>query len=183
MDHYIEIKIKPDAEMRENELLNKVYSKFHKALFELKSQNIGVSFPDYQIKLGRRMRIHGNQAALKTLQEKNWLGGLMGYCQISDIQAIPVKVEYRVLSRIRRKMTTSRLKRVIQRKSIKQEEIRAYKAKMFQESLTEPYLELKSVSTNQLYRRYIHFSKVTKTAQKGKFDAFGLSKTGSIPWF
>ena len=34
MKHFIEIKIKPDAEMRENVLLNKVYTKFHKRLFD-----------------------------------------------------------------------------------------------------------------------------------------------------
>ncbi len=43
MDYYIDIKIKPDAEMRENVLLNKVYSKLHKALFSLKSSDIGVT--------------------------------------------------------------------------------------------------------------------------------------------
>ena len=47
MKHFIEIKIKPDAEMRENVLLNKVYTKFHKRLFDLKSSEIGISFPEY----------------------------------------------------------------------------------------------------------------------------------------
>jgi len=32
MNHHIDIKINPDAEMRENVLLNKVYTKFHKRL-------------------------------------------------------------------------------------------------------------------------------------------------------
>jgi len=183
MDYYIEIKINPDAEMRENELLNKVYSKFHKALFELKSQNIGVSFPDYHIKFGQRIRIHGEQKILEAFQKNNWLGGLIGYCEILEIQAIPDQVDYRILSRTRSKMTASRLKRLIERKSIKQDEIRAYKAKMFSESLTEPYLELQSTSTKQLYRRYIHFSEIIKEAKKGKFDEFGLSKIATIPWF
>ena len=50
MEHYIEIKIKPDAEMRENVLLNKVYTKFHKRLWDLKSSEIGISFPEYSLK-------------------------------------------------------------------------------------------------------------------------------------
>jgi len=48
MKHYVEIVIKPDEEMRENVLLNNVYSKLHKALFELQSTDIGVSFPCYK---------------------------------------------------------------------------------------------------------------------------------------
>jgi len=43
MNNYIDILIKPDDEMRENVLLNKVYSKLHKALFTLKSTEIGIS--------------------------------------------------------------------------------------------------------------------------------------------
>ncbi|MGR6859126.1 type I-F CRISPR-associated endoribonuclease Cas6/Csy4 [Aliivibrio salmonicida] len=35
--------------MRENVLLNKVYTKLHKALVTLNSDSIGVSFPQYNV--------------------------------------------------------------------------------------------------------------------------------------
>ncbi len=184
MEHYIELKINPDnAEMRENELLNKVYSKFHKGLFELKSQNIGVSFPDYKIKLGRRMRIHGTQADLTQLQDLNWLGAFVGFCNINEIQPIPEKVDYRNLSRIRTTMSKAKLKRLIKRKNLSTEEIKKYKQTMFKQGLTEPFIELASVSTGQFYHRFIYFSEIMEKSKTGTFDTFGLSKTATIPWF
>ena len=71
MDHYIEIKLTPDTEMRGNFLLNRVYTELHKALFDLNNKSIGISFPDYQILLGRRIRLHGNAADLEKLQSLN----------------------------------------------------------------------------------------------------------------
>ncbi|MCK5355966.1 MAG: type I-F CRISPR-associated endoribonuclease Cas6/Csy4, partial [Methyloprofundus sp.] len=95
MNHYIDILIKPDEEMRENVLLNKVYAKFHKALFTLQASDIAVSFPQYKIILGKKLRIHGTESKLTALQASEWLGGLSGYCDISVIQAIPEDVLYR----------------------------------------------------------------------------------------
>ena len=89
MDHYIDIQIQPDDEMRENVLLNKVYSKLHKTLFSLKSNDIGVSFPEFRVKLGCTLRLHSTAARLTELQQLNWLGGLSGYCKITAIQSIP----------------------------------------------------------------------------------------------
>ena len=45
MNYYLNIFIKPDAEMRLNFLLNNIYTKLHKALCDLNLTNIGVSFP------------------------------------------------------------------------------------------------------------------------------------------
>jgi len=105
MNHHIDIKINPDAEMRENVLLNKVYTKFHKRLSDLRSSDIGVSFPEYNIKLGKLLRIHGTKQRLQELQSENWLGGLKGYCDISEIQKIPDQVKYRTVSRIQTNMS------------------------------------------------------------------------------
>ncbi|MGR3178513.1 MAG: type I-F CRISPR-associated endoribonuclease Cas6/Csy4, partial [Candidatus Anammoxibacter sp.] len=99
MDYYIDIQLKPDAEMRENVLLNKVYTKFHKALFSLKATDIGVSFPNYKIKLGNLIRVHGSETRLKELQSANWLGGLSGYCEVTEVQSIPAGLRYRNVSR------------------------------------------------------------------------------------
>ncbi|MDC9727690.1 MAG: type I-F CRISPR-associated endoribonuclease Cas6/Csy4, partial [Candidatus Thioglobus sp.] len=52
MSYYLDVQIKPDAEMLENWLLNKVYTKLHKAIFDLNATDIGVSFPQVKVKLG-----------------------------------------------------------------------------------------------------------------------------------
>ncbi len=183
MDYFIDIKIKPDAEMRENVLLNKVYTKFHKRLCDLVSTDIGVSFPEYTIMLGKSLRIHGTNQRLQELQSKNWLGDLSGYCKIIEIRQIPEQVGYRTISRIQTNMTSAKLKRLIKRGSIKPEEIKCYKAKMFQNGIDNAYLELESTSNGNRHRRYLLFGELQNNAVTGKFDQFGLSKIATVPWF
>ena len=183
MNHYIDVRIKPDAEMRENVLLNKVYIKLHKAFSELKSNDIGVSFPEYKILLGCIIRIHGSEKNLQSLQQCNWLGGLIGYCDVSTIQTVPEQVKYRTISRIQSTMSPAKLKRLLNRGTISEENIKPYKAKMFQKGLDNPYLELESASNGQKHRRYISFGELVDRPSGGSFDHFGLSKTATIPWF
>lgn len=183
MDSYLEVTLKPDAEMRENVLLNKVYTKLHKALVTLNSDCIGVSFPKYQVLLGRVIRLHGNSAMLRDLTSLNWLGGLAGYCQVSEIQDVPKECQYRTISRIQSTMTQSKLKRLNKRGSISEAAVKTYKAKMLAKGLDNPYLELESSSNGHKHRRYLCFGEIKKDAVDGTFDQFGLSKTATVPWF
>jgi len=183
MNYYIDLTIKPDSEMRESVLFNKVYAKFHKALVALSSNSIGISFPEYKVKLGHVFRIHGDSVLLQDLQKLNWLGGLHGYCHLSDVQKNPNEVRYRVISRIQSNMTQSKLNRLIKRNSISQEEIKLYKAKMFTKGLDNPYVEFESGSNGHRHRRYIQFGMVSDFPVAGEFDSFGLSKKATIPWF
>jgi CRISPR-associated endonuclease Csy4 len=183
MDHYIDITISPDAKLRENVLLNMAYSKLHKALFDLESCAIGVSFPLFQVKLGNRIRLHGRQAALTQLQALNWLGDLASYCHVTDVQSVPNQVQYRVIFRIQSTMTQAKLNRLIKRGSIEPEKVSDYKAKMFRKGLDNPYLELESTSNGHKHRRYIAFGEFLVEPVHGVFDHFGLSKHATIPWF
>lgn len=192
MDYFIDVKIKPDAEMRENVLLNKTYTKLHKALSAIQANDIGVSFPKYRLKLGDVIRLHGSEGRLVELQGMNWLGGLSGYCDVSTIQSVPQTVQCRTVSRVQ---TTMNLKKLAQRVAHQKEsgelksedEVKAYeqqyKAKMFAAGLDNPYLELQSVSSGKLYRRYIQFGTLQDEPVHGEFDHFGLSKHATIPWF
>jgi len=183
MEHYIDIRLKPDAEMRENVLMNKLYSKLHKALCNLNSDCIGVSFPEAKLMLGRKIRLHSHAAMLNDLQGTNWLGGLSGYCEVTDILSIPKQCIYQTVSRIQSTMSQSKLNRLIKRGSITEREVKAYKAKMFSKGLDNPYLELESGSNGQKYRRYILLGDMQTTPVEGKFDTFGLSEVATVPVF
>ncbi|MCX5869208.1 MAG: type I-F CRISPR-associated endoribonuclease Cas6/Csy4 [Deltaproteobacteria bacterium] len=183
MDYYIDIEIKPDPEMRESPLMNLVYTKFHKALVKLGTDQIGVSFPGYKIKLGRLLRLHGDKTNLHNLQGLNWLGGVAGYCEISDVKNVPLDVKYRIISRIRTNMSKSKLERLKRRGSITPVEEKAYKAKMFSQGLDNPYLDLESGSTGEMHRRFIHFGPLLDHPVADKFDSYGLSKVATAPWF
>ncbi|MGI2027472.1 type I-F CRISPR-associated endoribonuclease Cas6/Csy4 [Endozoicomonas acroporae] len=184
MDHFVDIRIKPDAEMRENLLLNKVYTKLHKVLFDLQAHDIGVSFPEFRVKLGRVIRLHATSPRLQELQKLDWLGGLAGYCQISNMKTVPDHAEHRTVSRLRSNMSPAKMRRLIARGALKtDEDIKSYRAKMYSSGLDSPYLELVSTSNGQSHRRYIQFGALQKEPVIGKFDYFGLSKQATIPWF
>ncbi len=183
MRYYIDVAIKPDAEMRLNALLNSIYTKIHKALFDLGSTTIGVSFPRYKVMLGNVLRIHGEETNLSDLENLDWVGGMKGYCQVSSIIPVPEVSKFRTVSRKQTTMSQAKLRRIIKRESISKEDTKRYKEKMFSKGLNEPYLELVSISNRRKYRRYIEFGELLDQPVYGKFDQFGLSKTATVPWF
>ena len=193
MKYYQDTKLLPDTEIPLYFIRNKTISKLHKTLHDQEQTAIGVSFPGYKVKLGDTIRLHGSQADLQSLHASNWLGGLSGYCQVSDILPVPETVEgYRTISRIQPTMTIAKLKKRIEyqraRGDLKtDEEVKAYemqyKAKMFAESLDNPYLELQSNSTGESYRIFIKLGEVQSLPVPGKFNSFGLSKQATVPWF
>ena len=183
MEYYIDIELKPNAEIQESPLMNLVYNKFHYALVKLQTKQIGASFPKYQIKLGKVLRLHGDNANLLNLQNSNWLDGIAVYCEISGVKSIPGDIKFRTVSRIRTNMSKSKLKRLKRRGSITPDEEKIYKAKMFSQGLTDPYIDLESGSTGQKHRRFIHFGPLLDQPVEGKFDSYGLSKVATVPWF
>ncbi len=54
---------------------------------------------------------------------------------------------------------------------------------MLRTELDNPYLELKSGSNGHRHKRFIKFGEIKDAPIKGSFDTFGLSKTGTVPWF
>lgn len=183
MKHYIDITLLPDAEIPATVIMNATYTKLHKALCDFDSVNVGVSFPKYKVTLGHTLRLHGNQSDLAALQQQNWLGGMSGYCNLSEVLLIPENVQHRTISRKQSTMTQAKLNRLIKRGSITEGEIKQYKAKMFTKGLDNPYLELQSSSNGHKHRRYLEFGELRANPVEGVFDQFGLSKTATIPWF
>jgi len=184
LDYFHDIKLSSDEECPVYFLRNTAFTKLHKALYDSKQTSIGISFPNYKTKLGDVIRLHGDKVSLQALQQTNWLGGLSGYCEMSDILPVPEKVEgYRTVSRIQQNLTNAKLKRLIKRNSISGDEAKKYKAKMLASGLDNPYMELQSASTGEQYRIYIAFGDFQDKSVEGKFNHFGLSKTATIPWF
>lgn len=183
MNSYINIFLLPDPEFRETILMNAIYTKLHKAMYDLRSITIGISFPKYNATLGNILRIHGDKSILTDLQGLNWIGGMNGYCKVSQIASVPSVVKYRTVSRVQTTMSQSKLNRLLKRGSITEDEVKNYKAKMFTKGLDNPFVELVSGSNGNKHRRYIEFGELLDAPVPGEFDHFGLSKTATIPWF
>jgi CRISPR-associated endonuclease Csy4 len=183
MDSYIDVRLKPDAELREAELSSKVFTKFHKALATLGTNQIGISFPLVNYKLGKLFRIHSERVLLIQLQSLNWLGPLSGYCEVSEILTVPEQVKYRIVSAKRGNLSTSKLRRLVARGTIDKDGEKRYKIKMLSHGFDNAYLDLFSSSTGQVYRKFFEFGTVKDEAVQGTFDSYGLSKGATVPWF
>lgn len=183
MDYFIEIKLQKNQEIRPNLLLNHVYTNLHKRLYDVQTKSIGVSFPDYRITLGNRIRIHGNNEDLTLFQSVDWLGDLKKLCQIGDMERIPQDVQYRTISRVQSTMSQAKLRRLIKRGTIDEADVKKYKIEMLKKGLDNPYVELVSASNGKLHRRYFQFGDLQSEGVSGEFDSFGLSKQATVPWF
>lgn len=183
MNYYIDIQVKPNIEMKLNVLMNAVYGKLHKCLYDLRSTDIGISFPNYNVCLGNLLRLHGIAERLHGLQSGRWLDDMICYCSLSSVNHIPTQTKYRTISRKQTNLSQSKLRRLLKRGSASEELIRQYRAKMFSEGCDNPYLELFSISNGHRYRRYIQFGALQERPVSGQFDSFGLSGTATIPWF
>ncbi|MCW8930868.1 MAG: type I-F CRISPR-associated endoribonuclease Cas6/Csy4 [Gammaproteobacteria bacterium] len=184
MDYYIDLFIQPDDEVPIYFIRNKAFNKLHKILFDINSHDVGVSFPKLEKKLGDVIRLHSSHSSLEVLHNNNWLGGLSGYCKLSEVLQVPENIQgYRTISRIRQNMTNSKLNRIITRGSISVEDVDNYRVKMLKNSLKNPYLDLQSISTNEKYRIYLKFSPIQEISHEGDFNHFGLSKEATVPWF
>lgn len=183
MDSFIELRLKPDAEMHEAELSSKVFTKFHKALVQLNTNRIGISFPHLHVKLGRVYRMHGDASVLNDLQRMDWLGPLSGYCQVNGILNVPENTQYRVISARKSNLSGAKLRRLSARGNIDKEGEKRYKVKMLSQGFDNPYLDLFSNSTGQVYRKFFKFSAIKEEPSDGLFDTYGLSKTATVPWF
>jgi CRISPR-associated endonuclease Csy4 len=90
MTRYQDLELLPDVELPIFFIRNKVYTKLHKAIFDLNASDIGVSFPQAKERLGCVIRIHSTKDRLNELQKLNWLGGLAGYCQVGILRLVRV---------------------------------------------------------------------------------------------
>lgn len=183
MNSYFEIKLLPDSEFPATVLMNAIYTKLHKALFDLSENGVGVSFPKANNTLGTIIRLSGEKSSLEKLLNSKWLGGMSGYCKLSELLQVPPNTKHRTISRVQPNMSESKLKRLLKRGSITEEEAKAYRAKMFTKGLDNPYIELVSASNGQRHRRYLEFGELQNEPVAGEFDTFGLSKTATVPWF
>lgn len=190
MNYYIEIKLLPDAEFTAPVLMNALFNKLHKTLFDIQSDSIGASFPNYALTLGDKVRLHGTQENLSKLPD-DWIGRMKDYCNVSQIQLIPEGAEYKTVSRKQDSKSNAKLRRLLNRQeqgkrgdrpALSESDIKEFKLNMLKDQQTGPFLELMSSKGNR-YRRYIKQSDSVQNPVEGKFDHFGLSNIATIPWF
>ncbi len=187
MDSYIELQLLPDPEFSANTLMNALFAKLHRSLVSSGEGRIGVSFPDVEQKgigLGARLRLHGAAADLELLMSTNWLQGMRDHLSHSPITPVPEDAAHRVVRRVQAKSSPEReRRRLMARKGISAEAAIQAIPDSAAEMLRLPYLLLNSQSTRQQFRLFVEHLPVQKESVQGMFSAYGLSTTGTVPWF
>lgn len=187
MDHYVDIRLLPDPEFPATTLMNALFSKLHRGLVSHGAGEIGVSFPDTlaTIKgLGERLRLHGKREPLQAFLDSDWLRGMRDHVSLQGPGPVPGDVSYRIVRRVQAHSNPEReRRRLIARKGVSPEIALTQIPDSAAEWLDLPFVLLNSSSTGQHFRLFIDHGKVLHSPQPGTFSAYGLSATGTIPWF
>jgi CRISPR-associated endonuclease Csy4 len=201
MDHYVDIRLQPDAEFAPAMLMAALFTKLHKALAFGALHDIGVSFPQMDVgdtpaapasrtgahpryALGHVLRLHGSTVALHQLLATDWLKGMRDHVACGLVLVVPSDARHRVLSRVQAKSSTERLRRrQMRRHGLTEEQAKERNPDNAAKTLNLPFLTLRSQSTGQTFRLFIRLGPELETAVPGNFGAYGLSPQATVPWF
>lgn len=188
MDSYVEIRILSDPEFTEPILMNALFGKLHRALSELKSERIGVSFPGVDKggrSLGDTLRLHGTASALEELMGYSWLRGMRDHTVVSGVKPAPESSNHIVVRRVQAKSNPERLRRrQMRRHNLTEEEARERIPDSVEGKRLElPYVSLRSRSTNRHFRLFIEHPQPQGHPVYGDFNTYGLSNGATVPWF
>lgn len=187
MDHYIDIKLRPDPEFPVMMLMGALYGKLHRMLVDLEANNIGVSFPNHKVRprtLGDKLRLHGSADALARLMEQPWLTGMRDHVSVLETEQVPRDVQYRVVCRRQFKTNAERVRRRWARRHGESlEKAREEIPDNIEAKVELPFAMLRSRSTGQTFSLFIEHGQLQDEPSFGDFNQYGLSSTATVPWF
>lgn len=187
MDHYLDLHLLPDPEFPATQLMSALLAKLHRALHDLRRDDIGISFPGVDGKtagLGGHLRLHGSAEALDTLMALNWLTGMRDHLTMSDLLGVPAAARYRCVSRVQVDSNPERARRrLIKRHGISEAEARERIPDEAAKRCKLPFAQLRSRTTGQHFRLFIQHGALMEKPQPGNFNGYGLSSTATVPWF
>ncbi len=195
LTHHVDFLMLPDPEFEQTSLMNALFAKLHRALFDREQQqgacDLGVSFPRHeqaQKKLGPVLRLHGTEAALTAFISTPWLEGMRDHLRLPlTVQSVPANCKaHAVVRRVQANSNPERLRRRLLKRNpeMNTESARRQIPDSAAEHLRLPFLQIRSRSTGQAYRLFVQHTPVTGPAVLGHFTSYGLSQAGSsVPWF
>lgn len=188
MTHYLDICLIPDPEFTALDLMDALYAKLHRALVNLRNEQIGVSFPVAgagKMGLGEVLRLHGSETDLGALMALHWLTGMRDHVELSDVKAIPSDCQkYRMVSRVQAKSNPEReRRRLMRRKGLDEVTAQSKIPDTSAQMLNLPHVRLRSQSTGQKFCLFIQQGEAVSVPTQGIFNTYGLSSTATIPIF
>lgn len=177
MKVYLEFNAKPSEDLAPEIIISQAFSICHLELVRLKSDDIGVSFPQADKTLGGVMRVHGGKASLESIAK--CCASLSDYCRVSPCREVPSDCDWREVKRVQPAMSAAKVRRLVKRGSIS--EVEANERLRYPVELIHPYIQLRSCSNQQIFRIFI--SQIVTDAPNDIpcFSSYGLG--GVVPWF
>lgn len=187
LSHFIDLRVRRDAEVTEQVVLDALFSRVHRNLARLGSRSIGVSFPGYSVtprSLGTTVRLIGPRTELQQFAEGAWLGSVRDHVEVAALREVPAGAPPRSLRRVQVKSSPERLvRRQARRHGLDEGAVRVRYAGLRAEQSRLPFLTIASASTGQRFRLILALGELAPRAIDGEFNAYGLSPTATIPWF
>ncbi|GAA5095884.1 type I-F CRISPR-associated endoribonuclease Cas6/Csy4 [Wohlfahrtiimonas larvae] len=194
MKFYIELTLMENKKITMYELWSKIYTQIHLAFVEQKNDVnqicFGVSLPEYRFNekanigfLGSKLRIFAKtDEELQVLDLSKWLSRLMDYVHIQSIKPVPDKVDgYAVYQRHQVKGNPQRLaRRYAKRHDVSYEEALKIYQSMDLEMTNLPYVQMKSLSKNQMFKLFIEKTVVDSESTEARFTTYGLNAKDSF---
>ena len=188
--HYINITLLPDPEFSHAHLLGALVAKLHRALVQGQRTDVGVSFPQHigrpltKRTLGAVVRLHATPEALQRLMAQDWLKGMRDHTQVGELLPVPANAQHRTVRRRQFKTNVDRLRRRrMQRKGETAEQAAAVIPDAVERRPDLPFVQLRSSSTGQPFCLYVEHGPLHSQAVAGAFNAYGLGKEATVPWF
>lgn len=185
--HYLDIRVRPDADFVSAHLMGALFSKLHRRLVEMHTETLGVSFPAHTLKprdIGDVLRLHSSEAELNTAMASAWLGGMREYVAISAINNAPSHARHGTVSRRQFKTNAARLRRRRMRRHNESEaEAIEHIPDRVEQRVPLPFILVRSASTGQRFSLFVEHGPEQDEAVAGVFNTYGLSATATVPSF
>lgn len=192
MNYYMEITLQPDIDIDVHFLWTKVYQQLHLGLVEMQDSNgkapIGLAWPGYDAakhQLGDKLRLlAATEAELERFNARQWLNRLSDHVHLTGIRNVPKYIQsHACYYRIQPKSSNARLaRRKAKRENISYEQALTTLEKFKEQRSDAPYVQLKSLSSDERFRLFIGYREVTEPMNSG-FNTYGLSQQSSVPIF
>lgn len=189
MDHYIDLRLRPDPDFPPSMLMGALYGRLHRALLDLKAEDIGVSFPDHKTGVrartpGDRLRLHGEKSRLEQLMALPWLASLRELLECSDVTPVPSDASHRVVRRRQFKTgSPSQARRYARRNSVSEAEAEELMRAQAQRRIELPFVQVGSRSTGERFALFVEHGPAQAAPTPGHFNHYGLSREATVPWF
>lgn len=189
MDHHVDIRLHIDPDLPRHVLMDDLFGRLHRALAATGRGDIAVAFPGYTLRpvgLGTVLRLIGPAPRLEdfVLAAGSGLRLPAGTAHLTDPAPVPMYAEHRALRRIQIASNAERLRRrLMRRHDISYEAALLRIPDSVETRLRLPFITLHSVSTGQRFPLFLHLGAAEDSPRPGKFNAYGLSSTATVPWF